>query len=77
VRIERNGRESWFTPAEWRLLCVFLRNPGNVLSREELAAHAWGGVADEEGRGAVNLESDTICARPASARERRSADRQA
>ena len=54
LMIERDGLCSWFTPAEWRLLCVFLRNPGAVLSREELAEQAWG-VTDEEGYGAVNV----------------------
>jgi len=54
LMIERNGRGSWFTPAEWRLLCVFLRHPGTVLSREALAEHAWG-VTDEEAPGAVNV----------------------
>jgi DNA-binding response OmpR family regulator len=54
LMIERNGHGSWFTPAEWRLLCVFLRSPGTVLSREELAEQAWS-VTDEEGRGAVNV----------------------
>ena len=54
LMIERDGVRSWFTPAEWRLLCVFLRNPGAVLSREELAEQAWGGT-DEEGYGAVNV----------------------
>ena len=54
LMIERNGLCSWFTPVEWRLLCVFLRNPGAVLSREELAEQAWG-VTDEEGYGAVNV----------------------
>ena len=54
LMIERNGLCSWFTPVEWRLLCVFLRNPGAVLNREELAEQAWG-VTDEEGYGAVNV----------------------
>lgn len=54
LMIERDGLCSWFTPVEWRLLCVFLRNPGAVLSREELAEQAWG-VTDEEGYGAVNV----------------------
>jgi DNA-binding winged helix-turn-helix (wHTH) protein len=54
LMIERDGLCSWFTPVEWRLLCVFLRNPGAVLTREELAEQAWG-VTDEEGYGAVNV----------------------
>jgi DNA-binding response OmpR family regulator len=54
LMIERDGLCSWFTPVEWRLLCVFLRNPGIVLTREELAEQAWG-VTDEEGYGAVNV----------------------
>jgi DNA-binding response OmpR family regulator len=54
LMIERDGHASWFTPVEWRLLCVFLRSPGAVLSREELAEQAWG-VTDEEGYGAVNV----------------------
>jgi DNA-binding response OmpR family regulator len=48
------GRASWFTPAEWRLLCVLLRNPGTVLSREELAEHAWD-VVDPDRRSTVDV----------------------
>ena len=54
LMIERNGRQSRFTPAEWRLLCVFLRSPGTALSREELAARAWG-VTDEDRNGTVDV----------------------
>jgi len=52
--IERNGIQSRFTPAEWRLLCVFLRSPGSVLSREELAERAWG-VTGEDRNGTVDV----------------------
>ncbi len=54
LMVERNGQASWFTPAEWRLLCVFLRNPGAVLTREELAEHAWD-VTDPERRSTVDV----------------------
>ncbi|MEA2671670.1 MAG: hypothetical protein QOG45_1890 [Chloroflexota bacterium] len=54
LMIEWNGRTSWFTPAEWRLLCVMLRNPGTVLTREELAEHAWD-VVDPDRRSTVDV----------------------
>jgi DNA-binding winged helix-turn-helix (wHTH) protein len=54
LMIEWNGRTSWFTPAEWRLLCVLLRNPGTVLTREELAEHAWD-VVDPDRRSTVDV----------------------
>jgi two-component system OmpR family response regulator len=54
LMVERNGQASWFTPAEWRLLCVFLRHPGAVMTREELAQHAWD-VTDPERRSTVDV----------------------
>jgi DNA-binding response OmpR family regulator len=54
LMVRWKGRPSWFTPAEWRLLCVLLRNPGTVLSREELAEHAWD-VVDPDRRSTVDV----------------------
>jgi DNA-binding response OmpR family regulator len=54
LMITWQGRTSWFTPAEWRLLCVLLRNPGTVLTREELAEHAWD-VVDPDRRSTVDV----------------------
>jgi DNA-binding response OmpR family regulator len=54
LMIRWQGRTSWFTPAEWRLLCVLLRNPGTVLTREELAEHAWD-VVDPDRRSTVDV----------------------
>jgi DNA-binding winged helix-turn-helix (wHTH) protein len=54
LMIRWRGRASWFTPAEWRLLCVLLRNPGSVLTREELAEHAWD-VVDPDRRSTVDV----------------------
>lgn len=54
LMIRWQGRTSWFTPAEWRLLCVLLRNPGSVLTREELAEHAWD-VVDPDRRSTVDV----------------------
>jgi len=46
AQLRRNGRPIDVTPQELRLLQVFLRNRGRVLSREQLIAAAWGhGVA--------------------------------
>jgi len=38
----RGGRTLEVTPAEFRLLQVLLRNPDQVLSKEQLARHVWG-----------------------------------
>jgi DNA-binding response OmpR family regulator len=54
LMISWRGRSSLFTPAEWRLLCVLLRNPGTVLTREELAEHAWD-VVDPDRRSTVDV----------------------
>ncbi len=40
-RVIRNGREVDLAPIEYRLLCHFMRRPGQVFSREELIHAAW------------------------------------
>lgn len=37
-----DGREIELTAREFALLEVFLRHPGQVLSREQLLSHVWG-----------------------------------
>jgi two-component system phosphate regulon response regulator PhoB len=41
-RVFVGGIETYFTPLEFNLLSVFLRNPRRVLSRAELLAEVWG-----------------------------------
>jgi DNA-binding response OmpR family regulator len=42
AELRRSGRPVEITPQELRLLGVFLRNRGRVLSRDQLIASAWG-----------------------------------
>ncbi|UCF37498.1 MAG: response regulator transcription factor [Acidobacteriota bacterium] len=42
AELKREGRPVEVTPQELRLLEVFLRNPGRVLSRDQLIDAAWG-----------------------------------
>lgn len=45
----RNSREIHLGPKEYRLLCVFLEQPGRVFSREQLLDRVWGhGIYVEE-----------------------------
>lgn len=53
-RVKEGGREVALTPQEYRLLEVFMRHPDQVLSREQLLAHAWG-YAVEPGSNVVNV----------------------
>jgi len=41
-RASRNGREVELSARELKLAEIFLRNPGLVLSREQLLSHVWG-----------------------------------
>jgi DNA-binding response OmpR family regulator len=41
-RARREGREVELSAREFRLVEIFLRHPGQVLSREQLLSHAWG-----------------------------------
>jgi two-component system KDP operon response regulator KdpE len=41
-RIERGAKEVRLTPTEWKLLEVLLRNPGILLSRQQLLGEVWG-----------------------------------
>ena len=41
-RVERAGREIELRPREFALAEVFLRHPGQVMSREQLLSHVWG-----------------------------------
>ena len=43
AELRRGGRPVELTPLEFKLLGVFVRNRGRVLSREQLIQHAWGG----------------------------------
>ena len=48
-RVYRNGEEIHLGPKEYRLLCVFLEQPGRVFSREQLLDRVWGhGIYVEE-----------------------------
>jgi two-component system, OmpR family, KDP operon response regulator KdpE len=52
-RVTRNGADGVnirLTPTEWHLLEVLLRNPGKLLSQQQLLAEVWGpGYADATG----------------------------
>ena len=41
-RASHNGREVELSARELKLAEIFLRNPGLVLSREQLLSHVWG-----------------------------------
>ena len=43
AELRRGGKTVELTPLEFRLLGVFVRNLGRVLSREQLIQNAWGG----------------------------------
>jgi DNA-binding response OmpR family regulator len=40
--VERAGRSTVLSPTEWQLLGFLIANPGQVFSRRQLAAGAWG-----------------------------------
>ena len=40
--LRRNGEAVELTPLEFKLLAIFIRSAGRVLSRERLLAGAWG-----------------------------------
>ena len=64
AELRRSGQRVEITPQELRLLDVFVRNRGRVLSREQLIDAAWGrGVAITDR--AVDTQSST-CARRSS-----------
>jgi len=49
-RVIREGEDIRLTPTEWHLLEVLLRNPGKLLSRNQLLTEVWGpGYADATG----------------------------
>jgi two-component system, OmpR family, KDP operon response regulator KdpE len=49
-RVIGNGADIRLTPTEWHLLEVLLRNPGKLLSRNQLLTEVWGpGYADATG----------------------------
>jgi DNA-binding response OmpR family regulator len=53
-RVRVRGREVMLTPREYGLLEVLMRHPDQVLSREQLLAHAWG-YSVEPGTNVVNV----------------------
>jgi len=49
-RVTRSGEDIRLTPTEWHLIEVLLRNPGKLLSRNQLLTEVWGpGYADATG----------------------------
>jgi two-component system KDP operon response regulator KdpE len=49
-RVTRGGEDIRLTPTEWHLLEVLLRNPGKLLTRQQLLSAVWGpGYADATG----------------------------
>jgi two-component system, OmpR family, KDP operon response regulator KdpE len=49
-RVIRDGTDIRLTPTEWHLLEVLLRNPGKLMSRNQLLTEVWGpGYADATG----------------------------
>jgi two-component system, OmpR family, KDP operon response regulator KdpE len=49
-RVTRGDQDIRLTPTEWHLLEVLLRNPGKLLSRQQLLSAVWGpGYADATG----------------------------
>lgn len=49
-RVRRNGREVHLGPTEYRLLEVFMEQPGRVLSRGQLLDRVWGNSAEIDER---------------------------
>jgi DNA-binding response OmpR family regulator len=52
--VRYSGREVTLTPLEFKLLCAFVRHPGQVLSRDQLLELVWGDV-DAASRDQVKL----------------------
>jgi len=49
-RVSKDNQDIRLTPTEWHLLEVLLRNPGKLLSRNQLLTEVWGpGYADATG----------------------------
>jgi two-component system, OmpR family, KDP operon response regulator KdpE len=50
IHADGNGADIRLTPTEWHLLEVLLRNPGKLLSQQQLLSEVWGpGYADATG----------------------------
>jgi two-component system, OmpR family, KDP operon response regulator KdpE len=50
IHADGNGADVRLTPTEWHLLEVLLRNPGKLLSQQQLLSEVWGpGYADAAG----------------------------
>ena len=45
-KVERNGREISLTPKEYSLLEYFMRNPGRILTKNQIIQHVWDFDAD-------------------------------
>nr|WP_256469861.1 winged helix-turn-helix domain-containing protein [Bradyrhizobium sp. 142] len=43
-RVRRGGRRVHTSPTQFRMLCHLLRNPGQVVSRDELVEAVWKGA---------------------------------
>lgn len=45
-RITRSGRDIHLGPTEYRMLTLFMKNPGRIFSRQDLLLHIWGDQPD-------------------------------
>lgn len=41
-KIEKDGTKVHFTPAEWHLVEILVRNPGKVVDQRQLLQEVWG-----------------------------------
>lgn len=46
-KVSRNGKEISFTTKEYKLLQYMMRNPGHVLSRDQLEQRGWDSTFEE------------------------------
>jgi two-component system KDP operon response regulator KdpE len=48
-RVTKDGEQVRLTPTEWHLLEILVRNPGKLLSRQQLLTEVWGPAFADEG----------------------------
>ncbi|MBU0935521.1 MAG: response regulator transcription factor [Spirochaetes bacterium] len=44
----RNGLEEHLTPTEWSILEIFVRNPGKIITRNQLLREVWGPAVEQD-----------------------------
>ncbi len=55
MRVFKEGKDVYLTPIEYRILALFLENPDQVLSRDQIIDHVWGEVWSVDDTRSVNV----------------------